>query len=73
MYIFQKALLRLTNSKANYEDVEDEIYRLRELKQSALVESAERDGKRLRIIEKDEFLDEQPEVLEEYDAQLAKR
>lgn len=73
MYIFQKALLRLANSKANYEDVEDEIYRLRELKQSALVESAERDGKRLRIIEKDEFLDEQPEVLEEYDAQLAKR
>ncbi len=37
----QKELLRLANSKANYEDVADEIYRLRELKQSALVENAE--------------------------------
>lgn len=73
MYIFQKVLLRLANSKANYEDVADEIYRLRELKQSALVENAEREGKRQRIIVMGEFLDEQPEVLEEYDEQLVRR
>ena len=69
----QKELLRLANSKANYENVADEIYRLRELKQSALVENAEREGKRQRIIEMAEFLDEQPEVLEEYDEQLVRR
>ena len=69
----QKELLRLANSKANYEDVADEIYRLRELKQSALVENAEREGKRQRIIEMGEFLDEQSEVLEEYDEQLVRR
>ena len=51
----QKELLRLANSKANYEDVADEIYRLRELKQNALVENAEREGKRQRIIEMAEF------------------
>ncbi len=69
----QKELLRLANSKANYEEVADEIYRLRELKQSALVENAEREGKRQRIIEMAEFLDEQPEELEEYDELLVRR
>ncbi|MDD2627155.1 MAG: recombinase family protein, partial [Candidatus Methanomethylophilus sp.] len=69
----QKELLRLANSKANYEDVADEIYRLRDLKQSALVENAEREGKRQRIIEMAKFLDEQPEELEEYDEQLVRR
>ncbi len=69
----QKELLRLANSKANYEDVADEIYRLRDLKQSALIENAEREGKRQRIIEMAEFLDEQPEVLEKYDEQLVRR
>lgn len=57
----------------NYEDVADEIYRLRELKQNALVENAEREGKRQRIIEMAEFLDEQPEELKEYDEQLVRR
>lgn len=69
----QKELLRLANSKANYEDVADEIYRLRELKQSALVENAEREGKRQRIIEMTELLDEQPEELEKYDELLLRR
>lgn len=65
--------LRLANSKANYEDVADEIYRLRELKQNSLVENAEREEKRQRIIEMAEFLDEQPEELEKYDEQLVRR
>ena len=55
----QKELLRLANSKAEYEDVADEIYRLRELKHSALIENAEREGLKKRIVEMTEFLDEQ--------------
>ncbi|WP_241423427.1 hypothetical protein [Candidatus Contubernalis alkaliaceticus] len=51
----------------------DEIYRLRELKQNALIENAEREGKRQRIIEMAEFLDDQPRELEEYDEQLVRR
>jgi len=42
----QNELLRLANSKADYNEVADEIYRLRELKQNALVENAEREGRR---------------------------
>ena len=64
LYGLQKELLRLVNSKANYKDVADEIQRRRELKQSALVENAECEGKRHRIIEMAEFLGEQPEKLE---------
>ncbi len=69
----QKELLRLANSKGNYEDVADDIYHFRELKKSALVENAEREGKRQRIIEMAKFLDEQPKELEEYDEQLVRR
>lgn len=69
----QKELLRLANFKANYEGVADEIYRLRELKQSTLVENAEREGKRQRIAEMAEFLNEQSFELEAYDEQLVRR
>ena len=51
----------------------DEIYRLRELKQNALVENAEREGKRQRITEMTDFLNEQSCQLEEYDEQLVRR
>ena len=40
----QKELLKLANSKKDYNSVADEIDRLRELKQNALVKSAEREG-----------------------------
>ena len=51
----------------------DEIYRLRELKQNALVENAEREGKRQRIAEITDFLNEQSYELEEYNEQLVRR
>ena len=38
----QKELLKLANSKKDYNSVADEIDRLRKLKQNVLVESAER-------------------------------
>ena len=51
----------------------EEIYRLREQKQNALVENAEREGKRQRIAEMTDFLNEQSCELEEYDEQLVRR
>lgn len=69
----QNELLRLANSKTDYKEVAEEIYRLRELKQSALVENAEREGKRQRIDEMIEFLNEQSYELDEYDEQLVRR
>ncbi|MEY8417090.1 recombinase zinc beta ribbon domain-containing protein [Tissierella praeacuta] len=69
----QKELLKQAKSKNDYDDVADEIYRLRELKQNALVENAEREGKRQRMTEMTDFLNEQSYELEEYDEQLVRK
>ncbi|WP_455430365.1 hypothetical protein [Paracerasibacillus soli] len=69
----QQQLLIQAKSKNDYEDVADEIYRLRELKQNVLAENAEREGKRQRIAEMTDFLNEQSCELEEYDEQLVRR
>jgi len=69
----QRELLSLANSKADYNNVADEIYHLRELKQNAQVQNAERQGKRQRIEEMTEFLNEQTGELIEYDEQLVRR
>lgn len=69
----QQQLIIQVKSKNDYDEVADEIYRLRELKQNALVENAEREGKRQRIAEMTDFLNEQSCELEEYDDQLVRR
>jgi len=69
----QQELLQLVNAKADYQKVADEIYRLRELKHNILAENAEREGKRERIADMTEFLNEQSHELEEYDEQLVRR
>lgn len=55
----QKELLKLANSKADYTEVADEIDRLREIKQNALAENAERVGSKQRIAEMVDFLKDQ--------------
>lgn len=69
----QKELLRRANSKKDYNSIADEIYHLRDLKQNALVESAEREGLKKRIAEMREFLNSQPTEVLEYDEQLVRR
>ena len=69
----QKELLKRANSKKDYNDIADEIHRLRELKQNALTESAEREGLKKRIAEMREFLDSQATEVLEYDGQLVRR
>ena len=69
----QQQLIIQVKSKNDYDEVADEIYRLRELKQNALVENAEREGKRQRIAEITDFLNEQSYELEEYNEQLVRR
>lgn len=68
----QKELLKLANSKKDYNSVADEIDRLRELK-NALVESAEREGLKQRIREMREFLEQQSTEVTEYDELLVRR
>jgi site-specific DNA recombinase len=69
----QKALQNVANSKGNYDSITDEIYRLREMKQNAMADSAERKSLKLRIDEKRQFLDEQTESIKEYDEKLTRR
>ena len=69
----QKELLKLANSKKDYNGIADEIHRLLELKQNALAKSAEREGLKKRIAEMREFLDSQPTEVLEYDEQLVRR
>lgn len=70
---FQKELLKRANAKKDYNDLADEIDRLRELKQNAMAENAEREGMKQRIAEMQEFLAEQTEQIEEYDESLVRR
>lgn len=69
----QKELLKLANSKKDYNSIADEICRLRELKQNGLVESAEREGLKQRIKEMQEFLESQSTEVTEYDELLVRR
>lgn len=69
----QTQLLKLVSSKADYEDVAEEIHHLREQKQKAQVESAGRDELRKKIDDMSTFLLEQPTTITEYDEQLVRR
>lgn len=69
----QKELLKRANSKKDYNGIAEEIHRLRDLKQNALVASAEQEGLKKRIAEMREYLDSQPTEVLEYDEQLVRR
>ncbi len=69
----QKELLKRASGKVDYDDIAEEICRLRELKQNALAESAQRERLKQRILEMTEFLDEQTGIVEEYDEQLVRQ
>ncbi|MEW9125248.1 MAG: DNA recombinase [Thermotaleaceae bacterium] len=69
----QKDLLRLANSKEDYNDIADEIYRLRDERHKVLAEEAGKKGSKQRLEEMVDFLNEQPTLLEEYDEQLVKK
>lgn len=73
LFELQRELLNLANSKNDYNDLTSEIHRLRDLKQDAQVQNAERQGKRQRIEEMARFLKEQTSELLEFDDQLVRR
>ncbi len=69
----QTELLKLASSKADYEDVADEIYRLREEKQKVQLENVGRDELKKRIADMGDFLRKQPTAITEYDEPLVRR
>lgn len=69
----QTQLLKLASSKADYEDVADEIYHLRDQKQKLQVENANRDELKKRMADMSAFLQEQPTTITEYNEPLIRR
>lgn len=69
----QSELVKLASSKADYEEIGNEIYRLRDEKQKLQLENIGRDELKNRISEMDAFLREQPTTITEYDEPLVRR
>ena len=69
----QTELVKLANSKAEYDKVGDEIYRLRDEKQKIQLEIIGRDELKKRIDDMGEFLKRQPTAITEYDESLVRR
>ncbi|MFZ3132412.1 MAG: recombinase family protein [Desulfosporosinus sp.] len=69
----QTELVKLANSKAEYDKVGDEIYRLRDEKQKVQLEIIGRDELKKRIDDMGDFLKGQPTAITEYDESLVRR
>ena len=61
------------NSKEGYDEIADEIFRLRELKQQTSMDTAARDEQLGRITEVQDFIRQQSAELTEFDETLVKR
>ena len=69
----QQELLKRADAGQDYEDLADEIDRMREKKQEVMADNAEREGQKQRIVEIQQFLAGQTEQIEEYDENLVRR
>jgi site-specific DNA recombinase len=69
----QIELVKLASSRADYEDVADEIYLLREERQKVQVKNINRDEVMKRIADMGAFLREQPTAITEFDEMLVRR
>lgn len=69
----QAELLKLASTKSDYEEVGNEIYRLRDEKQNIQLQSAGQDEVRNRISDMNEFLRKQSTIITEYDESLVRR
>ncbi|MDD4496081.1 MAG: DNA recombinase [Eubacteriales bacterium] len=69
----QTELVKLANSKSEYDKVGDEIYRLRDEKQKVQLDIIGRDELKKRIDDMGNFLKGQHTAITEYDEQLVRR
>ena len=69
----QQELLTKANGKEGYDEIADEIFRLRELKQKTSMDTAARDEQLGRITELQDFIRSQSAELTEFDEALVKR
>lgn len=69
----QQELINHASRKEDYNDIADEIFRLREKKQKNFTDTAVRDEQIKRINELNEFIEQQDSELTEFDESLARR
>ncbi len=69
----QQELINHASRKEDYNDIADEIFRLREMKQKNFTDTAVRDEQVKRINELNEFIEQQDTELTEFDENLARR
>ena len=69
----QKELLKKANNKEAYDEIADQIFKLREQREKCTVDTAARDAQIARINELQDFIKQQPAHLETFDEALVKR
>lgn len=69
----QQELLKKTNNKEAYDEIADEIFRLRELRQQTTVDTIARDEQIRRINDLQDFIKQQTTDLTTFDEALVKR
>lgn len=69
----QQELINHASRKEDYNDIADEIFRLREMKQKNFTDTAVRDEQVKRINELNDFISQQDTELTEFDESLARR
>ena len=69
----QKELLKKANNKEAYDEIADEIFKLREQREKCTVDTAARDAQIARINELQDFIKQHPAHLEAFDEALVKR
>ena len=69
----QKELLKKANNKEAYDEIADEIFKLREQREKCTVDTAARDAQIARINELHDFIKQQPAHLETFDEALVNR
>ena len=69
----QQELIQKANSKEDYDEIADEIFRLRELRQKTTVDTAARDEQIKRINDLQDYISQQTALLTEFDESLVQR
>ena len=69
----QQELINYASRKEDYNDIADQIFRLREMKQKNFTDTAVRDEQVKRINELNEFIEQQDSEMTEFDESLARR
>lgn len=69
----QQELINHASRKEDYNDIADEIFRLREMKQKNFTDTAVRDEQVKRINELNEFIEQQNSEMTEFDESLSRR